>query len=138
MSADHYAALGVEPGATVQEIETAYEEQLELRRAKRKKNGDLHQAIAVLGDPMLRRTYDLKRTGTALSLRLSDTKDAAADVIADIDVVEVARQTRQTALKGIVLVSGVTAKVGDMTALVSRKVQVAAARRLQVDQSDES
>jgi len=131
---DYYTALCVEPNASVEEIEAAYQEQLAARRAKRQKNADLHQAIAVLGDPVLRTAYDLKRRGSAVSGKLVAAKDTAvdsiSDVIAEIDVAEVAKQASEVGLKGVVLLSGAVARIGEATTVLSRRVQVGAARRL--------
>lgn len=134
MTIDHYRTLGLEPGASAEEIKSAYESVLANRKARRQKNGDVHQAIAVLGDPTLRAAYDLKRHGSAVSDKLLSAKDAAvgtvADVIAEVDMAEVMRQAREVGLKGVVVLSGASARTAELTMIVSRKVQVAAARRL--------
>lgn len=134
MTIDHYRTLGVDHDASADEIEAAYESVLASRKARRQKNGDVHQAIAVLGDPTLRRAYDLKRHGAAVSDRLVSVKDAAmgtvADVVAEVDVAELARQARDVGLKSVVLISGVSARAAELTMIMSRKVQVAASRQL--------
>lgn len=131
---DHYEALCVEPNASFEEIEEAFETQLAACRAKRQRSGDVYQAIAVLGDPVLRVAYDLKRSGSAVSCKLACAKDSTvgtvSDAIAEIDVADVVKQAREAGLKGVVLLCGATARAGDVTAALCRRLQVAAANYL--------
>ncbi len=134
MKADHYKTLGLEPGAKQVEIEAAFEEQLAARKARRGRTADLHAAHAVLGDVALRRSYDAVRLGHDAGARLIQAKDSAIDlakdVAPDVDWAEVGRSAWQTTLKATVLVAGASAKVSDLTASLSRRVQTAAAARI--------
>lgn len=132
---DQYRVLGIEPGAHQDEVQVAFDELLAARKARRGKTSDLHVAYAVLSDPTLRRAYDFSRIGITTGDKLSKTKDAAVefakDAISDIDVREVLAQMREVGLKMTVIGSGAIAKAADLTATVSRAVQVAASKRLQ-------
>ena len=134
---DFYSVLGVQPSATAEEIVSASEELLGVRKARRQRTGDIHAAVAVLGDPTLRRAFDVARFGQATGARLVRTKDTAVvvagqvvEMVPDIDLQELARSTWQAALRAVVLTTGATAKVADVTAFVSRKVQSEAAKRI--------
>jgi len=132
---DHYGVLGLEPGAKQDEIETAFKEQLEVRRASHRGTSDLHAAFAVVGDRALRKTYDATRFGIATTDRLVHAKavtlDFARDSIPEIDVQELCSQAKEVVLKVTVLGSGALAKAAETAASVSRAVQVAASRRLE-------
>lgn len=134
---DFYGTLGLEPGARHEEIKAAFEEMLEARRSRRQRTSDLHAAFAVVGDPTLRKAYDLARFGVETSERITEAKMAAVgfaqDVVADIDIRELAQQAREVVLKSIVLTSGVTARAAELMARVSRTVQVAASRQLRTE-----
>lgn len=127
---DLYAVLGVDARARQEEVQAAFEEVLAARKARRSKTSDVHAAYAVLGDANLRRTYDLARLGRATGERLSDAKEAALEVLPDVNWGEVARGAVQVGLKSTVLVSGATAKVADVVGSMSRRVQVEAAKRI--------
>lgn len=127
---DPYLVLGVDPRARQEEVHAAFEEVLAARKARRSKTSDVHAAYAVLGDASLRRTYDLTRLGRATSERLSDAKEAALEVLPDVNWGEVGRGAVQVGLKSTVLVSGAMAKVADIVGSLSRRVQVEAAKRI--------
>lgn len=134
---DHYLVIGVEPKASVEEIESAFLSALEARRAKRQRTSDIHVAHAVLSDTALRRAYDAARIGVALVEKVNDVKattiqaaNQAGELIPDVDIQEVAAQAWQTTLKATVLTAGITARAGEVATALSRKVQIAAARRL--------
>ncbi|NTU70461.1 MAG: hypothetical protein HGB10_01350 [Coriobacteriia bacterium] len=132
---DHFKTLGLEPGAKRVEIEAAFEEQLAARKARRRRTSDLHAAFAVLSDPTLRRAYELARFGEAASIRVADAKAVtigrAREVVAQVDVQEIVHDARRLGLKSLVFVSRCTARVADVTADVSRSIQVAASRALE-------
>jgi DnaJ-class molecular chaperone len=134
---DHYQVLGVEQGARQEEIAAAYQDLLAARRAKRQKTSDVVAAFAIVGDPTMRKAYDLAKFGVATSERIVEAKVTAVgfarDVVAEIDVQDLAHQAGQVVLKTLVLTSGATARVAEVTAHVSRAVQVAASRRLMGD-----
>lgn len=131
---DHYEVLGVEPTASGVEIQAAFDELLTARRAKRRRTSDLHAAIAVLGDPTLRRAFDLARLGEAAGSKLVHAKavtlEFARENVPDVDLREVQRHAWQTFLRTAVLVTGVSARVSDVTGSVSRRLQVEAAKRI--------
>lgn len=131
---DHYSALGVEPGATQDEVSQAFERELATRKARRAKTSDLHSAIAVLGDPALRRAYDLARLGESASQKLVHAKavtlEFARENVPDVDLQEVRRHAWQTCLRATVVTTGVTARVADVAGAVSRSIQAAASRRI--------
>lgn len=133
---DYYEILGIEKDAQTEEIPAAFEALLTSRRAKRQRTSDLHAALAVLADPILRTAYDAVLAGKT-SAGVGGPKGAVGeaallvrDVISEIDVEEVARQAWQLTLKTVVVVSGTTAKAADVTGTFARTVQVAAAKRL--------
>lgn len=130
---DPYQVLGVGPRASQEEIEAAFEEALASRRSSRKGASDLHSAYAVIGDPSLRRAYDLVQLGHATSERLTGAKDALVEAIPEVNWTEVRREAAQAALKATVLVSGAAARAADATARVSRWVQAQASRRIERD-----
>lgn len=127
---DPYLVLGIDPRARQEEVQAAFEEVLAARKARRSKTSDVHAAYAVLGDVNLRRTYDLARLGRATGERLSDAKDAALEVLPDVNWGEVAQSAVQLGLKSTVLVSGAMAKVADVVGSLSRRVQIEAAKRI--------
>lgn len=131
---NHYSVLSVSPSATKEEVKAAFEEVLAARRAKRASTFDVHAAYAVLGDPMLRRAYDMARLGRATSERVSQTTAQAAelakDVLPEVNWAEVRQNAWVTGLKATVLISGATARAADITGAVSRRLQLVAARRL--------
>lgn len=131
---DYYSLLSVDPGAKQEEMQAAFDELLATRRARRQKTSDLHAAFAVIGEPTMRRAYDMARFGTATSERLVHAKavtiDFAKDAIPEIDIREVLSQTKEVALKVTVLGSGAIAKAAEVTATVSRAVQLAASKQL--------
>jgi curved DNA-binding protein CbpA len=131
---NHYSVLGLEVGATREQVDAAFDEVLAARRAKRQKTSDVHVAHAVLSDDGFRGTYDLALRGAAAGERLSGAKDAVVeavvDAIPDIQWSEVRKNAVQAALQTTVLVAGFTARASDLTASVSRRVQSAAARKL--------
>jgi len=135
---DHYEVLGVEQNARQEEIQVAFDELLASRRSRRQKTSDLHAAIAIIGDPTMRKAYDLSRFGIATSDRLVHAKAVtigfAKDAIPDVDVREVAAQAREVLLKVTVLGSGAIAKVADVTGSLSRAIQVAASKQLEKKQ----
>jgi DnaJ-class molecular chaperone len=131
---DHYAVLGVDRVSSQEDVAAAFERLLAARKAHRQKTSDLHVAYAILADAGLRRAYDLACFGAAASDRIVEARTSivgyAQDVVADIDVQDLARQAGQVALKALVLTSGATARAAELTARVSRAVQVAASRGL--------
>lgn len=127
---DLYAVLGVDPRARQEEVEAAFNEAVEARRASRKSASDLHAAFAVLGDGSLRKAYDLVQLGHATNERLTVAKDAIVEAMPEVRWIEVRQHAWQVTLKAAVLVSGFTARAADTTARVSRRVQVGAARRI--------
>ena len=131
---DHYQVLGVEPGAGQEEVQAAFDEALAARRARRQKTSDVHVAYAVLGDPALRRAYDLARVGEAASGKLVHAKavtiEFAKEAIPEVDLNEVRRHTWQSVLRATVFVTGVTAKASEVTGALSRQVQQEAAKRI--------
>lgn len=134
---DYYKVLGVQPSATAEEIVSASEELLGVRKARRQRTGDIHAAVAVLGDPTLRRAFDVARFGAATGARLVSTKEAAVvvagqvvEMVPDVDFQELTRSTWQAALRAVVFTSGMAAKVADVTASVSRRVQSEASKRI--------
>lgn len=134
---DYYSVLGVDRHARQEDIAAAFDEMIATRRARRRANGDVHAAFSVLSQPALRAAYDAVLFGRSASERLSDARDAAIEVLPEVNWVELGRSARQTALKAAFLVSGVTAKTADIAGALSRKIQVAAARRLN-ETGDES
>ena len=135
--ADYYEILGVEHDALTDEIPTAFEALLASRRARRQKTSDLHAAFAVLADPALRAAYDaivsgegVPSCGATPKAMIGEAALLVRDAVADIDLGEVAAQALDLTLKTIVVVSGTTAKIADVTGLVSRRVQAAAAGRI--------
>ena len=131
---DHYQVLGLSPQARENEIKAAFDEQLALRRSKRRSTSDLYAAFAIIGDPTMKKAYDLARFGIATSDRFNHTRavtvEFAKDVIPDVDVLEVLAQTREVALKSLVLGSGAIASVAETVAGASRTIQSVAGRRL--------
>lgn len=134
---DHYSVLGVERGSSQEDVAAAFERLLADRKARRQKTSDLHVAYAILSDATLRRAYDLARFGAATSDRIVETKDLATGfvrgVVADVDIQDLARRTRQNALRAIEIASGATARAAETTSRVSRVIQSVAARRLRDD-----
>lgn len=131
---DHYQVLSVDPKASSEEVKAAFDQALASRRARRQKTSDVHVALAVLGDPTLRRAYDLARAGEAVTDKLVYAKavtiDAARDSIPDVHWGEVRRHAWQTLLRTTVLVTGATARAADVTGSVSRGLQHQAAKRI--------
>lgn len=128
---DHYKVLCVDPGAKQEEVQIAFDELLAARRARRQKVGDVYAAMAVVGDPTLRKAYDLARFGEAAGDKLVGVRTAAVEVIQEIDIRELLAQTREVALKVTVVGSGAVAKAAEFTAKASRGVQLVASRRLE-------
>lgn len=131
---DHYLTLGVEPGAKQEEVQAAFDAVLATRRARRQGTSDLHAAFAVLGDPTLRRAYDLARVsgaaGDKLVLARTATIEFAKDAISEVDLHEVRRHLWQSALRATVLLTGVTAKASELAGLASRRIQQEAAKKI--------
>lgn len=131
---DHYDVLGVSSSASQEEIRSALEACLADRRARRRSASDLHAAAAVIGDPTLRRAYDLARIGEAAGNRLvharAVTVEFAKDAMPEVDLNEVRRHAWQTLLRATVLATGVVAKVSEVTGPVARHVQQEAAMRI--------
>lgn len=131
---DHYWALGLEPSATQDEVSQAFERELAARKARRARTSDLHSAMAVLGDPALRRAYDLARLGESASQKLVHARavalESARENAPDVDLREVRRHAWQTCLRATVVTTGVTARVADITGAVSRSIQASASRRI--------
>lgn len=130
MTVNHYEVLGVEPGAKAEEIEAAFERQVAARKEKRQRTADVYAAYAVLSEPALKAMYDMTRLSRATNERLAVAKDVVTDALPDVDWSEVRQQAWQTSLKVAVLVSGLTAKAADTAGQVSRRVQRAAASRI--------
>lgn len=134
---DHYVVLGVSPQAKQEEVQAAFDELLVVRKARRQKTSDLHAAMAVLGEPTLRRAYDLARIGQSTKGKLVHatvvTSEFARDNIPEIDIRELLSQTREVALKLTVVGSGTLARVAEFTAKTSRTVQLVASRRLDIE-----
>lgn len=132
---DPYEVLGVEPKARQEEIEAAFQELVETRKASRRSTADLHAAYAVLSDATLRKAWDFAEFGRATSVKVAQTKEQAIelakDAIPEIDWAEVGQNAWQTSLKLTVLVSGVAARVADATGHGARRLQVLAASRIQ-------
>jgi DnaJ-class molecular chaperone len=126
----YYDVLNVGERATTEEIAAAFDQRLAERRARRTRTGDLYAAVEVLTTPALRRAYDLTRKGAAAGERLSEARDAVIEAIPDVDWTEVRQNAAQATLQATVLVAGLTARVSDAVGSASRRVQVAAARRL--------
>lgn len=131
---NHYEVLGVEPGTKQEEVQAAFDQALSVRRARRQKTSDLYSAFAVIGDPTLRRAYDLARFGEAagdkIVLAKTATIEFAKEAIPEVDLNEVRRHAWQTLLRTTVLVTGVTAKASEVTGAVSRQIQQEAAKRI--------
>lgn len=134
---DYYEILGLESKASAEEIETAFRSTLETRQAKRQRTSDVHVAHAVLSDSALRHAYDAARIGVALVEKVNDVRTTtmqaasqASELIPDIDFKEVASQAWQTTLKATVLTAGVAARAGEVASVLSRRLQVAAAKQL--------
>ena len=125
-----YEVLGVDSRARQEEVEAAFHEAVEARRASRKSASDLHASFAVIGDPSLRKAYDLVQLGHATNEKLTVAKEAIVEALPEVNWTEVRQQAWQVTLKAAVLVSGLTARAADTTARVSRQVQVGAARRI--------
>lgn len=130
MTVDHYEVLGLEPGAKAEEIEAAFEQLVIIRKEKRQRTADVFAAYAVLSEPALRAMYDMTRLGQAAHEKLADAKDAVSEILPEVDWAEVRREAKQAALKATVLISGATARAADTTARISRRLQVAAAKRI--------
>jgi len=130
-----YEVLGVDSRASQEEVEAAFHEAVEARRASRKSASDLHAAFAVVGDVSLRRAYDLVQLGHATNEKLTGARDAIVEALPDVNWTEVRMQAWQTTLKAAVLISGASAKVADAAARVSRRVQVEAARRIEREEA---
>jgi len=134
---DYYGNLGVTANATSEEIEGAFQELVASRRASHRGTSDLSAAFAVIGNPTMRKTHDLARFGIVTSERLvhakATTVDFARNAIPEIDVKELVSQTREVALKLTVLGTGAITRAAELTATVSRAVQVAASRQLEKD-----
>lgn len=126
----YYDVLNVGERATREEIAAAFDERLAERRKRRKQSGDLYAALEVLTTPALRRAYDLSRKGAAAGERLTQARDAVIEAIPDVDWAEVRQNAMQATLQATVLVAGLTARVSDAAGSASRRVQIAAARRL--------
>ena len=137
MSIDYYEVLQVEQGASMEEVDVAFQALLAERRSRRQKQSDLHASYAVLSDPTLRRAYDLSQMGRATSERLAEVKESAIEIAKDavpaIEWSEVGRAAWQTSLKATVLVTGTTAKVSDVAGSISRRLQSAAAKRISIE-----
>jgi curved DNA-binding protein CbpA len=131
---DHYEVLGVERTASDLEIQAAFDERLTAAKAKRRRTSDLHAAIAVLGDPTLRKAFDLARLGEAAGSKLVHAKavtlEFARENVPDVDLREVRRHGWQTVLRGTVVATGVTARVADFAGSVSRSIQREASKRI--------
>lgn len=125
-----YTVLGVDSRASQEEVDAAFIEAVEARRASRKSSSDLHAAYAVIGDVSLRKAYDLVQLGHATNERLTVAKDAIVEAMPEVRWDEVRQQAWQVTLKTTVLVSGFTAKAADVAARVSRGVQAEAAKRI--------
>jgi len=132
--ANHFEVLGIEPTAKQEEIIAAFDELLAARRAKRQKTSDLQQAIAVVGDPVLRKAYTaMLVTGSAgdkLVHAKAVTIEFAKEAMPEVDLNEVRRHAWQTLLRTTVLVTGMTAKASEVTSAVSRQIQQEAAKRI--------
>lgn len=131
---NHYEVLGLKVGATSEQVDAAFEQVLADRRTKRQKTSDVHVAHSILSDDGLRRTYDLALRGAAAGQRLSGAKDAVVeavvDAIPDIQWSEVRKNAVQAALQATVIVAGFTARASEMTGSLSKRVQMAAAKKL--------
>ncbi len=128
---NHFEVLGLTPGAKQEEVSAAFEKLLADRRARRRKTGDLHAALAVLSDPTLRRAHEIALFGESASEKLVGAGTAAVEAIQEIDVRELLAQSREVALKVTVVGCGAVAKVAEFTAKTSRSVQVVASRQLE-------
>lgn len=126
----HFEVLGLTPGAKQEEVSTAFEELLAVRRTRRRKTGDLYAAFAVLSDPTLRKAHELALFGDAAGDKLAIARNAAVEVIQEIDIRELLTQTREVVLKATVVGSGAVAKMAEFAARASRGVQAVASRRL--------
>jgi len=131
---DQYSVLKLDRGAKPEEVQRAFDELLAARRAKRQRTSDLHAAIAVLGDPTLRKAHDLALLGEATNDKLVHAKavtiEFAREKMPDVDLKEVSRHAWQTLLRTTVLVTGLTARVSEVTGVVSRQIQQVAAKRI--------
>ncbi len=127
---NHFEVLGLAPGARQEEVVAAFDELLADRRARRRRTGDLHAALAILSDPTLRKAHELALLGDAAGDKLVGAKNAAVEAIQEIDLRELASQTREVALKVTVIGSGALASAAELTARGSRAVQRAASHRL--------
>ena len=133
---DPYQVLGIDQRARQEEVEAAFHEALDARRASRKSASDLHAAYALVGDVSLRKAYDLVQLGHATNERLTVAKDAIVEAMPEVNWTEVRTQAWQVGLKATVLASGTAAKVADATARLSRRLQAEAAKRIVCEQSD--
>jgi hypothetical protein len=125
-----YKVLGVDSRASQAEVEAAFEEAVAARRSSRRSASDIHASFAVIGDPTLRKAYDLVQLGHATNERLTVAKDAIVEAMPEVRWDEVRQQAWQVTLKTTVLVSGFTARAADVAARVSRGVQAEAAKRI--------
>ena len=125
-----YEVLGVDSRARQEEVEAAFHDVVEARRASRKSTSDVHVAFAVIGDPSLRKAYDMVQLGRLTNEKLGIAKDTVVEALPEVDWAEVLREAQQVTLKATVLISGIAARAADATARVSRRVQVAAAKRI--------
>lgn len=134
---DPYSVLNLDRGASQNDIQAAFQELLAARKARRQNANDLHVAVAILSDAGLRRTWDLECLGVATTEKLVKTKDAAievagqvAEMVPEIDLKEAVRSAWQATLRVIVLTTGTTAKAAELTAMVSRTIQLEAGKRI--------
>lgn len=128
---DLFEVLGVDRHANKEELEAAYETALADRQRRRRSSADVRAAYAVLSDPSLRRAHELALLGREAGRRIGAAREAVEDRLPDVDWAEVRHESWQTALKATVLASGVTARMADATGSIARRVQLAAARRIE-------
>lgn len=132
---DYYEVLGIKKDARTEEVASAFESLLSARRARRQKTSDLHAAIAVLSDPVLRAAYDrILNGGSSWVTGPKNIAGEAAllvrDAVSEVDLEEVIDQTWELTLKAVVVVSRTVAKGSDLTGSLSRRLQRAASDRL--------
>lgn len=140
MGKNHYEALGLAPGANGAEVRSAFDEMLAARRAKRQRTSELHAAIAVLGDPVLRAAYDASLMGRGAFAKAAGLSDEVATAVGDmktrageVDYAALGGQVWQLTLRVVVLASDSTVAVASLTSRVSKRVGDVARSRITRD-----
>jgi len=127
---DHYQTLGVDRKAEQHEIATAAEELLAVRKAKRQRTADVHAALAVLGDPSMRKAYDLVVTGKIVGEKAGVVIEQVRDAVPDVDLRQLSCEAKQLSLKVIVLLSRMAGRTAESVCSISRWTETAACAAL--------